>query len=78
MTPFVTEAIWHDVALKLALTAQNLLERPYPQATDFERNDQAQKDVEALTDLIAQFRTFRSENQISPAKIISIYFGILL
>jgi valyl-tRNA synthetase len=71
--PFITESIWHNVAPKLALTETALLQRPYPDAKEFKAS--AIDEVNMLFHIITEIRTFRSENQINPSKVISILFS---
>lgn len=73
ITPFITETIWHNIAPKLALVETNLLARPYPETKEFKATDT--EAVTALFNVITQIRTFRSENQITPSKVISILFA---
>lgn len=70
--PFITETIWENVAPKLALAETALLQRPYPDVKEFKAYETSK--VNVLFQLITAIRTFRSENQVNPSKVISILF----
>lgn len=71
--PFITETAWTSVKEKLSLQEKFLLDRPYPSESEF-KHKQKNEDVTQIISIITQVRTFRSENQINPSKVISILF----
>lgn len=73
--PFITETIWQSLKDKLGLKEKFLIERAYPQENEFNNTVEATKTVVALNEIITAIRTFRSENQINPSKVIAILFA---
>lgn len=70
--PFVTEEIWQTIKIPLGITAETLLNQPYPCAVKI---DEAHnwKFTEWLQGLIIQIRTIRSERNIHPTKMLPLY-----
>jgi valyl-tRNA synthetase len=71
ITPFITEAIWQELAPRLGL-AGYVGQRPYP---EFERaigDLAAAQRIGWLKAVVTQLRRLRSENNISPARAVAL------
>ncbi len=74
LVPFVTEALWQQVAPRLAIRANTISLQSYPLASDYAGNDHAQAgiDVEWLKDMVSALRRVRSELGVSPGKQVRL------
>jgi valyl-tRNA synthetase len=70
--PFITETIWQSVKVKLNLSEQFIIERPYPITKEFKKAAGQGVEIKKLISIISQMRIFRSENQVNPSKIINV------
>ncbi len=73
--PFITDAIWPNIANKLELSSPHLLKEVYPHPGQYpfaETHSQVQK----LQKIITAIRTIRSEMNVSPKQIIDTIFLI--
>jgi len=82
LIPFVTEEIWQNVAprLGLAITGQFIATQAYPQsasASPAEASSTASAvvEIEWLKAVLAGIRRIRGEMNISPAKVIPLWFA---
>jgi valyl-tRNA synthetase len=73
LIPFVTEALWQEVAPRLGKSGSLMLQA-YPQRGDLDVSAfaQADADIEWLKAVIGSVRRIRSELGVSPAKQISL------
>ncbi|NYZ62123.1 valine--tRNA ligase [Luteimonas deserti] len=72
LVPFVTEALWREVAPRLGIAGDTISLKPYPQA-DAETvvaYSKADADVEWLKQMVTAIRRIRSELGVSPARQI--------
>ena len=78
LIPFVTEEIWHEVAPRLGVGADTILQRPYPRAADFAAATTpggAIADIEWLQSVLTGIRRIRSEMNIAPGKAIPLLYA---
>jgi valyl-tRNA synthetase len=73
--PFITEEIWHEIAPKLAISADSVSTLAYPRANDFVVDAAAEAEIEWLKAVLSQLRRIRSEMNISPGKPIALLFA---
>src|SRR5690606_22240672 len=73
LVPFVTEALWEQVAPRLGIEGDTIMLRPYPQPGDFGTADtRAVADVEWLKAMVSALRRVRSELNVAPAKQVPL------
>jgi len=70
--PFITEAIYQEIAPRLGQAETSVYARPYPQAVDFASDDAATAEIEWFKAVLSGIRRIRSEMNISPAKTIPL------
>lgn len=70
--PFITEALWAEVAPRLALTGDTISTQPYPEKDNFSRDTTAHTTITFLQQLITSVRTIRAEMNISPKVAVSL------
>ncbi|WP_149196526.1 valine--tRNA ligase [Luteimonas suaedae] len=70
LIPFVTEALWREVAPRLGIDGDSISLQRYPQAASFDvaAFAQAEDDVEWLKQMVSTLRRIRSELGVSPAR----------
>ncbi len=83
--PFVTETIWQEIKPLLNLSEEFILDRPYPSEQEMHDffagdafgypDDSEEHHINQLQRTIINIRTFRSENKISPSKVIKMLFA---
>jgi valyl-tRNA synthetase len=73
--PFITEEIWHEVAPKLGVAGDSILQRTYPQAGEFAVDAAADAEIEWLKAVLSQVRRIRSEMNIAPTKTIPLLYA---
>jgi len=73
LMPFITEELWQRVAPLAALATRGptVMLEPYPQAADFPRDADAEREVAWIRAVILGVRQIRGEMNINPAKRIS-------
>ncbi|MBI4357287.1 MAG: valine--tRNA ligase [Gammaproteobacteria bacterium] len=72
--PFVTEALWQQVAPKIGKKGATILFEPYPEIQDFPVDKKALSEIAWLQSVITTVRTLRSEMNVSPARTVPILF----
>jgi valyl-tRNA synthetase len=74
LIPFVTEALWQQVAPRLGLPGQSISLQPYPtaEALDAGAYAQAEADVEWLKSMVSAVRRVRSELGVSPGRSVAL------
>jgi valyl-tRNA synthetase len=72
--PFITEAIWQEVAPRLGIHGDSVAGRPYPTASAAVAGDEAEPDIEWLKAVVTQVRRIRSEYGIAPTRTIPLLF----
>ena len=74
LIPFVTEALWRQVAPRVGIEAATISLRPYPvpDSALIARCAQATTDVEWLKQMVSALRRIRSELGVSPSKQVPL------
>lgn len=72
MMPFITEALWQQVAPQAGVQGTTISKAPYPIAQPERVDPEATADVEWLQSVIIAVRTIRGELNVSPAKAIPL------
>jgi valyl-tRNA synthetase len=66
--PFVTEEIWQ----RLPGTTGSIMIAEFPKASDFNRDDEALREMDLLTRMITAIRNIRGEMNIPPSKRVDV------
>ena len=72
--PFVTEAIWQQVAPRLGIDGDSIGQRPWPTVASEQAAD-ATRGIEWLKGVVSGVRGFRSQMGLSPAREIEVVFA---
>ncbi|SEL20227.1 valine--tRNA ligase [Ectothiorhodospira marina] len=70
--PFITEAIWRQVAPLAGREGATIMHQPYPQVDESARDAQADKEIEWMKNFILGMRRIRAEMDISPGKPLPV------
>ncbi|TVQ71170.1 MAG: valine--tRNA ligase [Chromatiaceae bacterium] len=70
--PFITEAIWRQVAPLAGREGDTIMHQPYPQVDEGARDAQADKEIEWVKNFILGMRRIRAEMDISPGKPLPV------
>ena len=70
--PFITEAIWRQVAPLAGREGATIMHQPYPQVDESARDAQADKEIEWVKNFILGMRRIRAEMDISPGKPLPV------
>jgi valyl-tRNA synthetase len=72
--PFVTEAIWQNLKGVVASPeTEDLIVAPYPTGEGAFRDEAAEREIEAVIDVVRAIRNIRSEKRVEPARYIEAY-----
>ncbi|MFT5085004.1 MAG: valyl-tRNA synthetase [Lentisphaeria bacterium] len=74
MMPFITEEIWQRVKPLAGVEGDSIMLAAYPLADTNKIDEQALGDIEWLKGVILGARTIRGEMNISPSKLMPVYF----
>ncbi len=72
--PFITEAIWREVAPLLGNTGPTIMVQPFPEPGDYDPDPDADAAVEWLKGVIVGLRNIRGEAGIKPGQAIDVLF----
>jgi len=72
MMPFITEEIWQTIAPLAGKTDKTIMLQSYPAFDKKQTDEQAEKEVNWLKEVIITIRTIRSEMSINPSKKIPL------
>ena len=72
--PFITEEIWQRIAPLAGKSGPSIMLESYPQVEKAHINENAEKELEWLKNIIVAIRTIRSEKNIPPGKALPILF----
>jgi valyl-tRNA synthetase len=74
LIPFITEEIWQRVAPTAGVNsdAATIMLQPYPDADAFPADDEAERELNWIRNVILGVRQIRGEMDISPAKRLSV------
>ena len=79
LMPFITEEIWQQVKVLAGIEAgtksDTIMLQPYPEADQSLVDDEATSDIEWLKNVIIGIRNIRGEMNISPGKMLPVYFN---
>jgi valyl-tRNA synthetase len=70
--PFITEEIWQAVAPRLGIRAQDIMDRPWPDASELPTDEAASAEIEWVKAVLSGIRRIRSEMNIAPGKTIPL------
>jgi len=72
MIPFISEEIWQRVAPVAGRSGPTVMLQPYPSATDFPVDNEAEAELEWLMGFILGVRQIRGEMDIAPGKRLPV------
>lgn len=75
LMPFITEEIWQQVKTLAGAQDDTIMLQPYPEADASKVDEQATNDIEWLKNVIIGIRNIRGEMNISPGKMLPVYFN---
>lgn len=70
--PFITEALWHEVAPRLGITGRSISLQSFPVAADLAVDPASDAAVESLKSVIEAIRTIRGESNIKPGQSLDL------
>ncbi len=70
--PFITEEIWQQVAPRLGLDSDSIMQRPWPDTGTIASDEAASADIEWLKAVLGGIRRIRAEMNIAPGKTIPL------
>ncbi|UCH87767.1 MAG: valine--tRNA ligase [Dehalococcoidia bacterium] len=72
--PFVTEAIWQNLRSHLRRPeVEALIAAPWPKASKRWRDEEAERQAEAMMDVVRAIRNIRAERGVEPARCVEAY-----
>jgi len=72
--PFVTEELWQALQQRVEGTSEEaLIVAAFPRGESGYRDEQAEQEMEALTDLVRALRNIRADKKVEPGKYIEAY-----
>jgi valyl-tRNA synthetase len=72
--PFVTEELWQRLRPFLAdAPSEQLIVAPFPESDVSWRDEEAERQIEGVIDIVTAIRNIRSEKKIEPARYIEAY-----
>ena len=72
VTPFITEEIWQRTNKLTSQNSESIMLCSYPEVKPEFIDDELEKEMRGVQDIIQSLRTIRSEMAISPAKLIPL------
>ncbi|MCY4344127.1 MAG: valine--tRNA ligase [Gammaproteobacteria bacterium] len=70
--PFITEAIWREVAPLLDIDGDTIMLRPFPEADDLSADLEADAAIDWLKAVVAALRNIRGEAGIKPGQTVRV------
>jgi valyl-tRNA synthetase len=70
--PFITEEVWQRVAPVAGIKGDTIMLQPFPEATDFASDDQAEQELDWIMGFVLGIRQIRGEMDISPGKPLTV------
>jgi valyl-tRNA synthetase len=75
LMPFITEEIWQQIKTLAGAEGDTIMLQPYPEADQNRVDNEATSDIEWLKSVIIGIRNIRGEMNISPGKLLPVYFN---
>ena len=75
LIPFITEEIWQQIKTLAGTEGDTIMLQPYPEADPSLVDNEATSDIEWLKNVIIGIRNIRGEMNISPGKLLPVYFN---
>jgi valyl-tRNA synthetase len=72
LIPFVTEEIWQQVGPRAGIAGDTIMLQPYPAVSDYQRDDDAERELQWVMSFILGIRQIRGEMDISPGKALPV------
>jgi valyl-tRNA synthetase len=72
LMPFITEEIWQTLSGRAKTDGETIMLRPFPQASDEPRDDNAESEMDWVMRFILGIRQIRGEMDISPGKPLPV------
>jgi valyl-tRNA synthetase len=72
LMPFITEEIWQTLSDRAKTDGETIMLRPFPQASDEPRDDNAESEMDWVMRFILGIRQIRGEMDISPGKPLPV------
>lgn len=72
LAPYITETIWQQLAPLCDSRGETIMLAPYPDASDFQRDAEAEAAVAWLQNVVTAIRNLRSERKIPPGNRVDI------
>ena len=72
LMPFITEEIWQQVGPRAGIEGDTIMLRPFPDATDYDHDSDAERELQWVMQFILGIRQIRGEMDISPGKALPV------
>ncbi|HSD70080.1 MAG TPA: valine--tRNA ligase [Woeseiaceae bacterium] len=72
LIPFITEEIWLQVAPRAGIEGETIMRQPYPAAADYNRDADAERELQWVMQFVLGIRQIRGEMDIPPGKPLSV------
>ena len=66
LMPFITEALWQPVAVRLGIEGETIMRQPYPRDLDAAIDPAAETEFDWMRDIVTFVRTMRSDRGLPP------------
>ncbi len=71
--PFITEALWRDIATCLHKPGASIMVQAFPQTDDLEVDTEAVVAMEWIKSFVTEVRRIRAEHDIAPGKTLTVF-----
>src|SRR5690606_1450970 len=73
--PFVTEAIWQQVARRLGVPGESIAQQPWPVVRPVEGTTEATRGIDWLKTVVSGVRGFKSQMGLVPGREVALVFA---